>query len=299
MILGKSILKRKDNMCFSQLSVKNTRLNFLFTLVFSLSTFLSFSQRHTSLSKSELGIMGGGSFYIGDLNPYQPFRNSKWAFGGIFRYNIHSRTVFRINATYGQVEAYDKGSKSQLLQNRNLNFNSKIYEVATGIEFNYFPFEIGHQKYKGSAYILAEIGLFRMNPTTQYNGETVELQPLGTEGQGSVLSKRSNYNLTQVCIPLGLGAKLTLWGWGTINVEMGIRKTFTDYLDDVHNDGFIDAEQLAITNGPKAAALSNRNLDGARYGKRGTSSNNDWYVFSGVMLTFKLGPKTNCFFKYK
>jgi hypothetical protein len=299
MKIEKRILNGKDNMCFSQLKSKSKPHGFIFAFIFCLLAFGSFSQKHTSLSKSELGLMGGGSFYIGDLNPYRPFRNSKWAFGGVFRYNIHSRTVFRINATYGQVEAYDKGAKSEIFQNRNLNFNSKIYEVATGFEFNYFPFEIGHQRYKGSAYLLAEIGLFRMNPTTQYNGETVELQPLGTEGQGSALSKRSNYNLTQLCIPLGLGAKLTLWGWGTINVEMGIRKTFTDYLDDVHADGFVDVEQLAIANGPKAAALSNRNLNGARYGKRGTSSNNDWYVFSGVMLTFKLGPKTNCFFKYK
>ena len=80
----------------------------------------------------------------------------------------------------------------------------------------------------------------------------------------------------------------------TLNLEIGLRKTFTDYLDDVHSDSYVDPIVLQDENGATAAALSNRSLDGSQYGKRGTASSKDWYVFSGFMLTFKLGKKNIC-----
>jgi hypothetical protein len=193
------------------------------------------------------------------------------------------------------VEASDADSKLDLLKNRNLSFQSQIIELAGGVEFNYFPFQIGHDRYKGTAYLLAEIGIFRMNPKTEYNGDLIELQSLGTEGQGSSLSSKDNYSLTQVCVPLGVGCKFSLGKKASMSFEFGIRKTFTDYLDDVGSGSFVDPDALAAENGPLAAELSNRNLNGSRYGKRGTTATKDWYVFSGTMITFRLGKPNKCY----
>ncbi|MFN5148711.1 MAG: DUF6089 family protein [Flavobacteriia bacterium] len=256
---------------------------------------LVLAQQQNHRSRSELGFLIGGSYYLGDLNQFKQFYNTQLAGGILYRYNYHSRLSIRGNVTYGSVKASDADSRIDLLKNRNLSFESRIIELAGGVEFNYFPFQIGHDRYKGTAYLLAEIGLFRMNPKTEYNGDMIELQPLGTEGQGSSLSQKENYSLTQISIPLGVGCKLSLGKKASISFEYGIRKTFTDYLDDVGSGTFVDPDALAAENGPLAAELSNRNLNGSRFGKRGSTATTDWYTFFGTMLTFRLGKPNKCF----
>ena len=272
-------------------------LKYIFILLscvfFDLNTY---SQRPTRLSRTEFGFLVGGMYYLGDLNPMKQFKNTHLAGGLIYRFNIHSRLSFRGNLIYGNVSGDDSQSSSDLLKNRNLNFNSSLVELAGGFEFNYLPFEIGHDRYKGTAYILTELGFFHMNPMTKFEGDNIKLQPLGTEGQGTSLSSNKNYSLTQLCIPIGAGVRMTLGKRASLNVEFGLRKTFTDYLDDVHADTYVNPVTLASENGSTAAALSNRSGDGSRFGKRGTSSTNDWYVFTGLMLTFKLGNPSNCFY---
>lgn len=262
-----------------------------FCFVFSLQ-----GQRQTRMSRTELGVMTGGMYYLGDLNPMQQFQNTQFSGGLLYRYNIHSRLSVRANLIYGNVKANDAQSKSMVLKNRNLNFSSSIFELAGGVEFNYMPFQIGHDRYKGTAYLLTEIGVFKMNPMTEYKGEQIALQPLGTEGQGTSLSSHKNYSLTQVCLPIGAGIKMTLGKRASLNVEFGLRKTFTDYLDDVHSDVYVDPVKLAAESGSLTVDLANRSLDGSRFGKRGTASSKDWYVFTGLMLTFKLGKPSNCFY---
>ena len=152
-----------------------------------------FSQRQNNLSKSELGIFTGASYYIGDLNQTQHFKNSHLALGIIAKHNINPRFALRGLVAYGTVSANDAQSPSKyngVYKNRNLSFSSTILEVGGGVEFNYFPFQIGNKNYRGSGYLFAEIAYFQMNPTTVYNGETIELRTLGTEGQGTPLSNQ-------------------------------------------------------------------------------------------------------------
>lgn len=264
---------------------------FIILLILPLSAL---GQQQNFRSKSELGVLLGGSFYNGDLNQFGVFKNIHPAGGVVYRYNIHSRLSFRANVLYGTVSASDADAKLSLLVNRNLSFQSNIYEVAAGVEFSYFPFKLGSDRYKGTAYLLAEVGLFHMNPKTLYNGSWVELQPLGTEGQGSSLSSKRPYSLTQLSVPLGVGCKLSLGKRASLSLEYGIRKTFTDYLDDVKANTFVDRGILEQENGTVAAALANRNINGDAYGKRGNSVTKDWYTFFGAMLTFRMGKPNVC-----
>jgi hypothetical protein len=79
-----------------------------------------------------------------------------------------------------------------------------------------------------------------------------------------------------------------------LSLEYGIRKTFTDYLDDVHANRYVNADDLAAINGPLSAELSNRSLDGSVYGKRGNATTKDWYVFYGAMFSIRLGGPRKC-----
>lgn len=254
-----------------------------------------FSQRQTNLSRSEIGFMVGGSYYLGDLNQYMQFRNTHLAGGLIYRYNVHSRLAIRTTFNYGVVEGDDSDAQLAHNRQRNLNFTSTIWELASGTEFNYSPFQIGHKRYKGTAYIFTQLALFRMNPKTDFNGDEVELRDLGTEGQGTSITSKRKYGQYQLAIPLGVGARVSIGKRATFGGEIGIRKTFTDYLDDVGSDYYADYDQLLSESGPIAAELSNRS--GSRFGRRGDSATKDWYVFSGLSLTFRLGQPDKCHFR--
>ena len=275
------------------------KISQIFFVVFTLVASFTSAQQATFLSQSELGISVGQMYYIGDLNPFMPFNKSQWATSYMYRYNLHSRMALRVNYLQGSVEADDKSSSNPILVNRNLNFHSDIKELAAGIEFYFAPFYFGRkngrQKIQGTAYFLTQLGGFYMNPKTTINGEEIELRPLGTEGQGTVLNKKGTYSNFQLCVPLGVGAKAQIGKRFTVNLDLGIRKTFTDYLDDVKSATYVDAIQLGQYNGETAALLSNRSLDGARHGYRGNPTTKDWYVYGGGMISVRLGSGRKCF----
>lgn len=269
-----------------------TRCTLFISLLF-LSNLL-FGQRQNFRSRSEFGIMGGGMYYIGDLNPTKHFEQTQLSGSIFYRYAIHSRLAFRMNYTYGSVEADDKRSKDPGTFNRNLSFQSKINEFGAGIEFSYFAYEVGHRKHKATAYLLAEIAVFEMNPTAEYQGNTYNLQPLGTEGQGTELSEAAPYSLTQLAIPLGVGGKLNLGKRATLGLEYSIRYLFTDYLDDVGSYDYVDKQTLSDINGPVAAGLSNRTRNNARFSRRGNPATRDWYSFFGMNLSIRIGNPDKC-----
>ena len=212
----------------------------------------------------------------------------------MFRYSINSRLSLRFNYLQGKVEAYDSDAKNPVTINRNLSFQSPIKEVAGGIEFHYFPFQFGQKRNAGTAYILAQMGVFYMSPSIVINGETIDLQALGTEGQGTSANSKRKYSKFQVCIPLGLGAKASIGKNITFNFDVAIRKTFTDYIDDVKAATYTDATIIANEYGSLAGDLSNQSLNDSRFGRRGNPTTKDWYVYCGGMVTIRLGKGNKC-----
>lgn len=265
----------------------------IIAIVFSVIVVSAQAQQHTNFSRSEIGVMVGTSSYLGDLSPMNPFQNIHLSAGALYRYRIHSRTSIRANFTYGKVSGDDANSKRAEHQQRNLNFQSNIFELGLGVEFNYLPFQLGKRgDYWGTAYLFGGIAGFYMNPKTNYQGDLVELRPLGTEGQGTALTKKKSYSRFQLAIPLGLGVKFRIGQRMCIGLEAGIRKTFTDYLDDVGSNSYADQAVITSQNGPIAGALSNKTGD--RFANRGNASTKDWYLVTGVHLTINLGKETYC-----
>ncbi len=269
----------------------------LFFLLISTHIFC-YSQR------SELGFFAGGSYYIGDLNPYKPYNCTHLAGGIFYRKNINLRYAYRIGLNYGNVSASDSKSNVAYHQNRNLHFKSRIIELGAIIEMNFIKYEPGRiDKFSYSPYLFTGLTYFNMNPMASLNGEWYDLQPLGTEGQGSSLNTRKKYNTNQVAIPLGIGFKYNLNKRLTFALEYGIRKTFTDYLDDVSGN-YVNNFDLLEQNGVLAAHFADQSINpengyiAPNTGKpRGNSNNKDWYSFSGITITIALGNPNTCSFQ--
>jgi len=247
---------------------------------------------------AELGFTLGGNYYIGDLNPYKHYpENTSIAGGVIFRYNFDKRYTMKMNLLFGSLKASDANSNSEVQLQRNLQFRSSLMEFGVGIEVNFFEYEIGDKKHWITPYMFLGLAYYKFNPEAKIDDTWFELQPLGTEGQGTTARPNSEtYSLNQINIPFGLGLKVSVSDRIGIGFEWGYRLTFTDFLDDVSGT-YVDNDLLAFENGPLAAELADRSispndvlLENAD-SQRGNPESNDWYVYSGVMLTFKLGNK--------
>ncbi|WP_165779291.1 type IX secretion system protein PorG [Brumimicrobium salinarum] len=269
---------------------------FVFLMLFVVENLNAQSQNFRS--RSSLGFMVGGSYYIGDLNQYEHFKNTNLSAGIIYRYHLNSRLELRGALRYGKVEGYDKEASDPLQKARNLSFESDIFEVSGGLEFHYLNYKLGNEKYFFTPYMFIDLGVFKMDPQTEYNGEMVSLQSIGTEGQGSNLSDKNAYSLIQLAIPFGIGFKVNLGDRAALSLEYGIRKTFTDYLDDVGGGSYVNNEALAAQNGNIAASLSDRSPSDVNFtGSRGNAETKDWYSMFGVMFTFSLGNPDKCFYR--
>jgi hypothetical protein len=248
-------------------------------------------------TSAEVGVFGGGSYYIGDLNPSKHFVYSKLAYGGVFRYNLSTRHSLRFNVTYGNIYGEDASSNDPYKVDRNLSFKSEVLEFAFGVELDLFKYRINDMKYPISPYFFYQFAYTRINPKAELNGVEYALQALATEGQGSGIpgTKNNRYKLNQFTVPLGIGLKFNLRRRVAISIEYGIRKTFTDYVDDVSGD-YQDTDVITDLNGPLAAEFTDRSLSGGSKAglNRGTSLNKDWYSFYGIMLTFKPFKKNVC-----
>lgn len=242
----------------------------------------------------EIGGIAGVFSFDGDVNEGAMLENTNAAFGGFFKYNVHPRIALEFSFLKGTLEAKDRSSKNSKIRERNLSFRSDLMEFALIPTFNILPFLPQKAKYF-APYLGLGIGVILFNPMTKYEDKWVELQKIGTEGQG-LEGYQKPYSLIQMVIPVLFGIKYSIAGRFNISIEVGYRFTTTDYLDDV-STMYIAPKQLA-SNGELAVLLSNRteeytglpanDLVGTR---RGNANNNDAYLNFGVRLSFNLFTK--------
>ncbi|MCP4438851.1 MAG: hypothetical protein GY810_07890 [Aureispira sp.] len=245
----------------------------------------------------EIGGLGGAVSFNGDVHPSAIFINTRFSIGAMVRYHAHPHFTIRAGFQHGTLEAKDTDSQKKEIRERNLSFRSKITEVSLIQEINLAPFIPQKKGQSFSPYIGVGVSLFWFNPTTLYDGKWIELQPLGTEGQGlEQYPRQKHYKLFQPAIPIVLGLKYNLGGRINIGLDIGYRFTFTDYIDDVSTI-YVPPKELAA-NGELAVALSNRTEEYTglpsedRIGtRRGNSNNTDGYLVWGVTVSFNLYGK--------
>ena len=229
----------------------------------------------------------GGANYLGDLKDgLKPFSgiNLLGSFGA--RYDLAERITARGYLSLTSLEADDKKGTASMKQ-RNLNFQTKIFDFELSASYNIFSF---NERW-WSPYVYAGVGFFHFNPYTKdANRNKVYLHKLSTEGQGIVPGVEP-YKKTQFSIPLGLGIERTLGEDTRMGIEFGYRKIFTDYLDDVSHN-YADETALRNARGQQAVDLAWRGdeYNGMPYpaggSMRGNNENDDGYYY--VALTFTL-----------
>src|SRR5690606_17764995 len=152
------------------------------------------------------------------------------------------------------LQAKDINNDLLFNQARKAEFENKITELATSIEFNFLPYAIGNKDYFFSPYLFLGLNLFRSAPKTLIDDNEVT---------GESVNKKM-----LLAYSFGPGFKLNLGKRFSLSFEWGFRKTGTDYLDGLPN-------------------LINETFE------QGKTYDNDWFVSSIFMLTYrvnKVGP---------
>lgn len=276
--------------------------------------------------------------YFGDLVPKPAFTSFRFGatrpnLGVSFTHRFVPRLSGRVALSYGRITGDDQKSADKAdnegiyRYNRNLRFRNDIVEVSAVGIVDLFENRGTYLKRRDfSPYIFLGVAGFYHNPKAANRaGDFVALQPLGTEGQFAANRKDypSPYKRLQISLPFGLGVNYKLSRQFSLGYEIGWRKTFTDYLDDVSgtyadpldlgatldtNGKYVlnsDASYLADRseqsfNNPKLADGVTPNPDYARFNgaygnkgsQRGTNNEDDWYIVSGFNLSYILIPDT-------
>lgn len=266
-------------------------MKFFIVLIIILCSF------NLSAQSLELGIMAGISKYEGDLAPtsyWTNFAHLNQAFGGIGRYHFSNYFAAKLGIYYGSISGDDASARDSGRRLRGLSFRSDFYELSLTGELHVLGYYFENEIRRLSPYLFLGVGLMKYNPKAEYNDRWVELQPLGTEGQGlSEYPDRDFYALTRAVYPMGLGVKYNVNNVLTIGIEVGTRLTLTDYLDDV-SATYVDTDKLLEARGAVAAALSNRSGQDFPSGfQRGDNKDNDWYSMAGIIVAYRLAGNRN------
>lgn len=249
----------------------------------------AFKQIHKSY---EFGWFSGISNYSGELRQLRfEAQNSEFASGLFFRYNFSNNLSYKTSVYHGKLRGSDSQYSTLNISNRNLSFETDIVDWSHVVEFSFMNFGTRHERI-AAPYIFVGVSGFYFNPKTYYKGEWVELQPLGTEGQG-LPGNASKYSRVQASIPFGLGFNIKVGEQRdvVIGFEVGFHKTFTDHLDDIGGaypvkDQFDQMDELSRAMSYRGVELPNQTIDDFPGGQaRGNSNQFDSFFFGGICIS--------------
>ena len=201
----------------------------------------------------EIGGFFGGSNFIGDVGSSKFINPNKLALGGVFKWNRSPRHSYRASLVHTTLFAEDRLSDDPKRIQRDYHFKATVLEASMGLEFNFFDFDLHSGTQIGTPYIFTGISM-AYHPNFYFNNNKL------------VDEKTSSY---AIGIPIALGFKATINESIIVAIEVGARYTFSDEIDGSEPD----AEELKEI---------------VRFGN---FNNNDWYVFSGLTLTYTFGRK--------
>jgi hypothetical protein len=242
-----------------------------------------------------VNVTGGLSNYSGDLQgKAYTFDQSYFAFGAGAQYDITPKFAAISNISFMKVGASDQYNNADLVF-RNLSFQTNIIEWNLLGEYTFL--DITQKKF--SPFVFGGIAVFHYDPYAfDTLGQKTYLRPLSTEGEGlAVYPGQKPYNLTQFAIPFGAGIKFRVSENVVLAYEVGFRKTFTDYLDDVSTN-YVDQAILQAAKGGQAVEMAYRGNElkgGAPYPVEGTMRGSpkykDMYYYTGIRVSIALVSK--------
>jgi hypothetical protein len=251
---------------------------------------LSFTATTAQAQDKEIGLFLGAAMYQGDLTFKQvTLSETKPGVGILGRYYFNPRFDLKAavqlgwiegsDDNYGSLNDQDANARSRYL--RHLSFKSHILEASLVGELNLLPYISNSKKYRFAPYVFGGLAVFHFNPKAELNGTWYALQPLHTEDP-------ETYSLIQPAIPYGVGIKYSLGNFWNLSLEVGQRKLFTDYIDDVSDHYAADPNKLT----PIGKDLADRtkevdpSKDVFKAGmSRGDPKDKDMYIFAGFTIS--------------
>ncbi|MEN8185893.1 MAG: DUF6089 family protein [Bacteroidota bacterium] len=216
----------------------------ILAFIFLFSTGIIYSQIN------ELGVFVGGSNFIGDIGNTSYISPNSLAIGGIYKWNLNPHYSLRATYTYSKLTGDDSDSGNSYREYRGYDFTNTIHELAAGIEYHFFKYNLSRTGYRHTPYILLEASVTKGNVTANVGN--------------SVLSG----NTLTYSIPFGVGYKFPLGAAIGIGIETSFRYTFSDEMDAY-------PYEYEDQNGEKI--------------QFGNSNGNDWYVFTGITIVYSFG----------
>ncbi len=303
-----------------------------------------------------LGISINAMNYFGDLAPKTAITSTdisftRPGFGIHGETKIASRFSIGLGLLYGRLKGSDFQSAdpsddlARFRYVRNQSFRNDIFEFsARGVAditpnlatflgrptLNFYAFAGVAVLYHNPKGLVPETDI-NTGQTLAEAGTWVALRDLGTEGQNNATSEVASYGKIQIAIPVGLGIRYKFNQSFDINLEIGYRHMFFDYIDDVsglyvdqstldsdlarvmadRSREIIDAESGTardLTNPQIVELLSNRDSNNliAGYGSfangtnlRGNSNDNDIYMVTSIKLSYIIGSSIFAQAKYR
>jgi len=245
--------------------------------------------------EGEVGVSIGLGHYFGDLNTNASISHPKFAAGAFYRKQFGNYIGMKIAGNYTFLGYSDAYSNNTVQQQRNLSFNTNVWELSLSGDFNFFKFYPGFPEYSFTPYVSLGVGVFSFDPYAYLAGQKYFLRQLGTEGQGSSLYPNLKpYSNVAMCIPISIGVKYALNERMNLFAEVSYRFTNTKYLDDVSGTYAPDAFSTVDANGNPSAwyLLQDRSYEtGALIGVKGRqrgNGQNDSYATLQFGLSFNL-----------
>ena len=202
----------------------------------------------------EIGGFLGAANYIGDIGKTTFIAPKTSVFGGVFKWNRSPRHSFRGTILFGKIEGDDSQSKDPRRNERGYKFENRLNEVTIGLEYTFWEFSMYSGQAAHTPYLFTGLSYLGYNSLIKKNSSRII----------------KDSNASTLAIPMIVGYKTTLGQNFVLAAEIGARYTFTDNLDG--------------SNPNKAS----ENQDDVSFGN---INNNDWYVFTGITLTFTFGRK--------
>lgn len=254
---------------------------FVFLLIATSVDAQSFYSIRRERSLMAVGGLGT-STYFGELANDGDYIDAKPTLSVGLQYYFTNRIAIRGEVAWYQLRGDDSKADDGSRVRRNLSFVSNNFEISTIGLVNFFP--QGRRFYQRpgfNIYGFAGIGVSYINPKTEYQGSKVALQPLQTEGV--------KYSKVIPVIPYGLGARFKVGPFLNLSFEGGLRKTFTDYLDDVstvHKDPGSFSDPLAASLADRRPELGLTAVPAGT--QRGNPSDKDAYFLFTAKLEYYL-----------
>ena len=165
----------------------------------------------------EIGVSLGGANYVGDIGSTSYINPNKLGGTVFLKYNYNPRVALKATFSYLPIAGDDAKAGSSFRNNRGLRFSNTINEIALGLEFNFYEFDISSEDKSWTPYLLVELAAFNYGIIV---GETETVSE----------------NKTVLALPIGIGFKSKLIGNLAFSLETKFRYTFEDDLDFISDN---------------------------------------------------------------